>query len=165
MCLKLKTLQKHWGQWTYWAYRKLRAGLHFPKSRGDKKGFRVFRCSLSGSSVSPVCTFRLYRCSCMRDFEELDSKASYEREILNSWMRCVSRTFPHEDLTPFVNARIPNTSLLTGYLILPFCYLIFFYFRKQGSFNTSSKFGQQALIVLKTKTNHTKKHFNNLIGT
>ncbi|KAK2556773.1 hypothetical protein P5673_021333 [Acropora cervicornis] len=37
--------------------------------------------------------------------------------------------------------------------------------RKQGSFNTSSKFGQQALIVLKTKTNHTKKHFNNLIGT
>lgn len=55
----------------------------------------------------------------MRDFEELDSKASHETEILNSWVRCVSRAFPHEDLTPFVNTRIPNTSLLAGYLILP----------------------------------------------
>lgn len=62
----------------------------------------------------------------------------------------------------FVNARIPNTSLLAGYLILPFCYLIFFYFKKQSSFNTSSNFGQQALIALK-KRDHTKKHFNNLI--
>lgn len=134
MCLKLKTLQKHWGQWTYWAYRKLRAGLHFPKSRGDKKVFVDFVARFPALLFSPVCTFRLYWCSCMTDFEELDSKASHGREILNSWMRCVSRTFPHEDLTPFVNARIPNTSLLAGYLILPFCHLIFFYFKKTRFF-------------------------------
>lgn len=66
----------------------------------------------------------------MTDFEELDSKASHGREILNSWMRCVSTTFPHGDLTPFVNARIPNTSLLAGYLIIAFLPLDILLFQK-----------------------------------
>ena len=54
------------------------------KVKRDKKVFVDFVARFPALLFSPVCTFRLYWCSCMRDFEELDSKASHEREILNS---------------------------------------------------------------------------------
>lgn len=54
------------------------------KVKRKKKGFRGFRFTPSASSLLASLYIWALLVFCMRDFEELHSKASHEIEILNS---------------------------------------------------------------------------------